>query len=430
MTERNLFPLAVQGAETEDVESLSSYLLRLAALHGVTTSQLLAHLSGFAPRSSIASYRSLQATPSALFIRANKTTELLVNSLADTNVEAIDVLRSTTFLPLGGALKRSMGEFSRYLRWCPACMSEQLRDGVPPHFKLSWLLNDIKACRHHRLLLRMQCPKCKREQDSMARWRSLSECCHCGAPLSSIGRRDRIVLDPLGTAPDLLLLIAQMAMKPLATFPSGAIQAYLHRLLSNAAADASEIELFRSVPYEKCLRYASSTEPVTLRTARQIAYYLEVPIYDLLSGARGTSRSFGFSFKRSTPLSRSQRKSPRAKQRDQLRRKLQPWCRRTPRSLAYIARRIGVSTGALRYHCPDISKRLIERRVQYLIEEKERKRALAKKSVTDAIEAWSIGSQRPISRKGLLKKIPWQRIGIPKRTMLSAIESAVPVDSL
>jgi DNA-binding CsgD family transcriptional regulator len=429
MTQYKLFPLAVRGAGTEEVESLSSYLLRLAAFHGVTSTQLIAHLSDFAPRLNLPSYRSLQATPPATLIRANKTTELLVNSLVDANVEAADVLRSTTFLPLGGALKRSMGEFSRYLRWCPACMSEQLKEGTTPYFKLSWLLNDVKACRHHRMLLRMQCRKCSRKQDGMSRWSSLSMCCHCGASLSSIGKKDRIVLDPIGAAPDLLLLIAQMAIRPSATFPVGAVQQYLYQVLARAADNAFEIELFRAVPYEQCLRYASSSEPVTLRTARRIAYYLEVPIYDLLSGAKGTSRSFGFSFKRSTPLSTPLRKSPRARQRDLLRKKLKQWCKQKPRSLAEIARRLGVSTGALRYHCPDISKRLIERRKQYLIEETERKERLARDSVASAMAAWNAEYQGPISRKGLLRVIPWQGGRIPKRVILSTIEAALPLDA-
>jgi len=409
----SLYPLALRGAGTEDIEALPSYLIRLATTHGVSVHQLLLHLAVGSPPEHVNAHRTLQAADLPTLIRANATTEFLVQLLADSQVEHIETLRSATLLPLRQALNRSTRDFSQQLRWCPACFQEQVRDGDQAYFKLIWLLRDVKACRHHHMYLKDECQQCSKPLDSKSRWPSAAYCCHCEVPLFRMTKRDRVVLDSQAAALDLVLLIADMVVAPNATFPPHGVSRYLRRLLDVAANTRQEIDLYRSIPYEECWRYTSDSEPITLRTARRIAYRLEVPIYPLLLGGDAVNKSFGFAFERPLPFWLTRPNRAHAPNREWLRSSLLKWLKKPPRSLAQIATQLGVSGGALRYQCPDLVAEITSRWKQMMKEKRESKRKAAVSMVEMEISQWDLRHSIPISRKALLRVVREQS-NLPK----------------
>ncbi|QBH00943.1 TniQ family protein [Xanthomonas oryzae] len=423
-----LYPLPLQGLGTEDVEALPSYLVRLAAAHGVSVHQLFAHLAPDASEDRVNAHRTLQATSLAALVRANATTDLLAQTLANIGVEKINALRSATFLPLREVLNRSMRGFSKELRWCPACLQEQMRSDTPVYFKLAWLLQDVKACRHHRMRLREVCRRCRKSLDGKSRWASLAKCCHCEAALFQMRRTDRIVLDPQATAPDLILLIADMAAAPSSVFPPHGVSSYLRKLLDLAVNTRHEIDLFRSLPYEECLRYASDNEPITLGTARRLAYYLEVPIFNLLLGGEGANRSFGFAFKRPLPVWLARPHRSRSPHRDRLQSQLSEWLEKPPLPLARIAKRMGISTGALRYQCPDQVAMIASRWKQKAKEDRESKMKAAKLTIWTEIAHWDCRHKTPMSRKALMRVVR-EKSSLPKHILRRAIVELYPSES-
>jgi len=422
-----LYPLSLQGAGTEDIEALPSYVVRLAAAHGVSVHQFLLHLASRAPPEHANAFRTLEVADLPSLVRANTTTEFLVQVLADSHVEQIETLGSATLLPLRHVLNRAAGYFSKQFRWCPACFDEQMRSGDPAYFKLSWLLRDIKACRHHRLQLKERCRKCNKPLNLKSRWLSVAHCCHCEASLFHMTKRDRIVLDPHAAAPDLLLLIADMVATPENVFPPRGVSRYLRGLLDVAANTKQEIDLFRSISYEECWRYASDDEPVTLRTARRLAYYLEVPIYHLLLGGDATSRSFGFAFKHPLPSWMTRPHRLHSPNREWLQSSLSSWLKKSPRSLRYIAKQLGVSVGAMRYQCPNLVATIAARRKQKIKEDRENKQRSAVMMVCTEISHWNLHHRAPISRKALLRAIR-QKSTLPKHILRRAIAELLPAE--
>lgn len=400
-------------------------LVRLAAAHGVSVHQLFAHLAPDASEERVNAHRTLQATGLAAFVRANATTDLLVQTLANIGVEKLDALRSATFLPLREVLNRSMRGFSKEFRWCPACLQEQMRSDTPSYFKLAWLLQDVKACRHHRMRLREVCRRCRKPLDGKSRWASLANCCSCKAPLFQMRRTDRIVLDPQATAPDLILLIADMAAAPSSVFPPHGVSSYLRKLLDLAVNTRHEIDLFRSLPYEECLRYASDNEPITLGTARRLAYYLEVPIFNLLLGGEGANRSFGFAFKRPLPVWLARPHRSRSPHQHRLQSQLSEWLEKPPLPLARIARLMGVSTGSLRYQCPDQVAIISSRWKKKVRDARDLKIKNAKLLVWTEIAHWDFRQKAPMSRKALMR-IVRNNSDLPKHLLRKAISELYP----
>ncbi len=235
----------------------------------------------------------MAAQPFTASVRPNTTTEHAVEILARSRCETRDQLRRSTFLYLSPALARAYNTYSRRLRWCPACLYEQPLMGCEPYIKLVWLLNGVRACHIHQLVLRDTCPHCGRYPRPWSGWSSFSLCPHCNGPLDTVSPCDQIDLTPEASAPDLVSLVEGIATRTL-PFPVGAVNRYVDRVFDEAWAGERELALWEKLPRDECLRYSSPDEPVTLAIARRIAFRLEVPILELLDSDRPTTRSFGF----------------------------------------------------------------------------------------------------------------------------------------
>lgn len=422
----HLYPLPLQGVGGEDIEALPSYVLRLATAHGVSLHQMMGHLVQCSVGAGHPRPPALQASQPAALIRPNTVTAWLVETLSALEAAPIETLRTATLLPLREALSRSLRDFSSMLRWCPLCIEEQVRANQPAHFKLVWLLNDVTVCHHHRLPLRQTCRRCRKPLNSCGRWPSLAACVHCQAPLSLLAKRDSRVLDPQNAAPDLVRLIAQMAAAPMARLPAHAVAQALCKVFDAVVNTPEEIDRFRKLTYDDCLRYASSSEPMTLRTARRIAYFLEIPIYDLLRGGEETSRAFGFALQRDLPHTMRLHRTAPSPTRAALTEKIDQWHEREPVSLRQIAREIGTSTGALRYHCPKQAAVLTARWRQHLRQVRDQQRHAAMLATWTEIAHWELRYAEPMTRKGLLR-IVRQKTKLPKHLLRKALAALYPL---
>jgi AcrR family transcriptional regulator len=91
-----------------------------------------------------------------------------------------------------------------------------------------------------------------------------------------------------------------------------------------------------------------------------------------------------------------------------------------PPSLREIARRIGVSVGALRHHAPAIVKRLADSRRSHLRTARRAKKQAALVAVRNGVRHWSKLHSSPIARKSLLKSL-MKETGLPKELLRKAI---------
>lgn len=421
---RSLMPLRLQGTGTRNIESLPSYLLRLSSAHGVTPGRLFRYLLNTYP-GGIEVGSVLGSQPFPAVARPTSTTDELIGLLAMGRCEHIDQLRRATFLFLSPALARSPKSFSNHLRWCPGCLHDQQASGVPAHHKLSWLLSDVKNCEVHQVALRESCPHCDLTPSPAGGWWDLTLCPSCNGALDKITRSDTLDASPEGIAPDLLSVVEGIASRS-EPFPPGCVNRYVDRVFSEAWASEREMELWKRLPKDECIRYAEANEPVTLGAARRIAFRLEVPMLELLEASRPTLQSFGFANDAPLPAPMQPTRKPHSIGRELLRIRLDhklKWMLKgydSPRSLRQIARSLSVSVGAIQYHAADLAEQIINFHSMHQASEASRRRHEAAAAVRQCLEADRKGE--PLSKKGVLRDLR-STTRLPKNLLMAEIKA-------
>lgn len=431
MSRADFLSLPIQGEGTAEIESLSSYLLRLAVLHAVAPGTLVRIMLDRLPAEPLAVERKAFLVPISAFIRPNATTESMVRALSVSTGMPAPQLECMTFLATKEALDRAQRAFSQHLRWCPACLREQQTSGSPVYFKLAWQLQMIETCDIHGVRLRDSCPACAAKQAGQWSRDRLDLCCRCAASLSQAP-----VLGELSAHRyrQLHELIAYIATHPGIRFSKSGVARVLSTLLDEAWRHHEEGSLYRLIPRDECLRFASPEEPITIQVALRIAFRLRVPVVALLHGdISGTNRPLLPSA--DEPLPKVIAPIPRgAHARIE---QVSPIVSGavtgaesgSPMSLKMLARTAGVSVGYLRYRfpawvrqiaaCNSAAHRLSQAQVAGRI-----------RAQVDEIEAELLGQNGGIlSRKQALRRVI-KRSGLPKHRVRAEINARVAAPTL
>jgi hypothetical protein len=180
-----LYTLEPLGLGTAQVESLTSYVARLAVAHRVSVSTLV--LEEILP---------LFGQPKARtsILAANSCSLLRVNDLSKEFVWILQRLTGCLDLPyltiLPWASVMTTQETVRPHRaWCSGCLEEQRTRGEGVYEFLWWSFQAIKICPRHAQPLQMQCPHCDQQQPWLG---SRSQVGYCSACQTWLG----IVPDP------------------------------------------------------------------------------------------------------------------------------------------------------------------------------------------------------------------------------------------
>ncbi|MDD2900393.1 MAG: TniQ family protein [Desulfuromonadaceae bacterium] len=173
-----LYGLEPIGIGTALVESLSSYLARLAAAHMLPVSALLRdvvaiHLPNddhnlekhIGPQRIVKNMNGMAPVTSNLVGVVEKLT-------GRTNLSAL------TMIPFSKVVSpyRLMSSESF---WCPYCLEEQKTSGTPVYFPLLWSLNHLKKCTLHRCPLTSVCPHCHEASSVIASRTVVGFCPFC-----------------------------------------------------------------------------------------------------------------------------------------------------------------------------------------------------------------------------------------------------------
>lgn len=417
-----LLPLKLLGVGTGNVEALPSYLVRLASVHAITTGKLLDVLSNGVqvPRGGLAA--ALQSQPSAFasLVRPNITTLQTLRAAALHSIESRDTLTQGTFAVLNPSLKRSADAYAPTVRWCPACLAEQVKDCGVAYLKLVWFLRDVRACIDHRVRLRDRCPTCRRFPRPVNRWNCIGTCQFCSGRLDQLTLDDTPAIDPQEAGPDLVRFVADLVQRK-TPFHVGSVNRYVRAVFGEAWASEREQALWKRLPRDDCLKYGSLAEPVTLPTARRLAYLLEVPICELLEGPAPSIQSFGFATEH--PLPAPMRAAKRRAKTDAMaieRHLTSALDEGRTCSLREAAREIGTTVGAMRYRFPVLVNRLSLLRSAHLAAELHRKKACARDALFSAVCSWPATQAKPLTRKALLAHL-FAHTKLPKNVLREAI---------
>ncbi len=428
----HLFQMPLRGAGSSEVEALSSYIYRLAIAHGVSAWQLLAYARSWygteVPRGAqlLAALRKSPDLP--IVVRPNELTKTIVDMLA--RATGNRTLSCSTFLALKDALDRSVGTFSKTLRWCRGCVADFIAADDPGYFKLAWHLVDVTHCPVHRLPLVDRCAKCQRPQRGTRRFDNCISCFSCGCPLSE-GTPQRSRPSWSHEGDDLIQLVAAIGVDSTLSFPNNGVREVLSKLFDNAWEHEQELKFYSIMPRDECLALISGDIPISLTMARKISFRLGIPLVDLLSGTIHDSAPGILNVEWTATLPSQMRPKTRLKRKERdvllerLNNSLNSAFAEHPPSLKALARDLGVSVGCLHYHFPQLAKEVIQRHKQWRIAEAERKARQARAAAL-AFFTSERYAHLPKSKKHALRVL-MRETGLPKnllrREILTAVEA-------
>jgi hypothetical protein len=168
------------------VESLTSYLARLASAHCLPVQPLLIEI--LAPELKIS---KIDHTFSRFF----KECACSVNGLGQyaedfqITLERLTLredLSQLTMLPWKSVFDPGgKGLNKPHKTWCPSCFREWEENGGPLYEPLIWTLSSVHTCEKHRIGLRSSCSECGSIQPILARIMPIGCCSSCGSRLWS-----------------------------------------------------------------------------------------------------------------------------------------------------------------------------------------------------------------------------------------------------
>ncbi|HDR8146026.1 TniQ family protein [Bacillus cereus] len=179
-----LYGLHPKRINTPFVESLSSYLIRLAEVHSVHLGDLLAYevapelgkqyLLNSIERGGNRFYdgaRTINGT--------GKNARDMIASLDKLtgikNLEALTLVRFKMIFPVRNLLRKS-------LAWCPKCLNELIeKDSL--YYPLIWCFTAYNVCINHKIYLEEHCPTCNKSIPFLHRKSRIGVCPYCQSHL-------------------------------------------------------------------------------------------------------------------------------------------------------------------------------------------------------------------------------------------------------
>lgn len=421
-----LMQVEIRGIGTPDVESLPSYIHRLACAHKVSASALLKSVAKWYrlkhPDKNICFNDDRFAGDISVYVRPNQATYDLVTMLS----EAIGNpnLFGTTFVSLNKAVVRTQGIFSHKIRWCPYCVKHFESNNDEGYFKLMWTVSSITHCHTHNSLLVDQCPVCKEEQGGYSYKIEPSRCQKCGSSLSLTNENNtEFKLSWNAQGLDMMSIVEYISNNPTYIFPENSIKKVITHEFDKAWSSNTEDELWKIIPKNECIGISEGNIPITIKRARILSHRFGVDISDLLCGDITKSPAMlnpDWSSDLPDDIKPVKRKNTRSQ--DIILSMVHSAMgsnKDNPKPLRFYSRYAGVSVGYLHYNFKTLSERIISVYLAWKADEKIRKKQEAYDEAIKRIVSHG-GAPEKFSKKGALRKII-ETTGLPKDVVRKAI---------
>lgn len=345
-----IYYVAPEGEGTGEIESLSSYLVRLANAHGVPLSRFFFFTEPQARRQQL--LRGILAGSMDIYNRPNQTAEHMIDWLATHGPISEDRLRRLSFAGLMPGIRRDTKGVKTLLRWCPLCFAEAEAADSPPYLRLAWSPKVVTFCPVHRLLLIDRCVECGARQRVARVPLEFRRCSDCQKPLSIIPVHDVLSCTPDHATCDLLALIEYLATTP-GRPRANAMQTFVEKVereRRQRAGDVSEPE----IDSDRVARISRGRIRPTLAQLRQVARGYNVSIGEILDGEPKQRPLALPTAERPTPVERVNRLDH-----EYVRERMNEYLRVMPSmkgSLKEAARYIGVSTKSISRVAPEAAQ--------------------------------------------------------------------------
>ncbi len=175
----NLYDIKPQNVLSKDVESLSSYLARLARAHVIDIKRLILELRNVY-RVEKGLHRTVSSNNLLGLNSVNKANRSLVLGLykctGNKNVKYLSLFALDNIINYSYVVKKSVF-------WCPHCLYFKRLNNNTIYVKLIWQMNIVMYCEKHNTCLENQCPSCSNTMDFFYK---VGYCNHCNSFLGHI----------------------------------------------------------------------------------------------------------------------------------------------------------------------------------------------------------------------------------------------------
>lgn len=358
MTMTDYIPVLPLGLDTIEVEAFGSLFCRMAKVHSVSVYTLAMHLRHWWKRSHPEDDRAKKSVvnatnPMLCGYGANVETYLSIVKEAT----GCETLGRTTFLALKDALDPiGHGVVRADRAWCPACLEEAHQEGRPFYDRLAWAIPAVRRCPIHKISLSTECPSCHATQLHYHHLGAMDYCCKCKSPLRSNPNTWEVIPHAQlyeRECLDLVIKISKGELRAVADSYSTFIKVFAEYL----SPLNKKISKF-AYKQPRRPQLARENRPPRLGTLLRRCAAFGVNPADVLSDPESAARSACLlEFARlNLPSTAKPRRADElielAKHR--LDRELDETRIRAVPSLRQIAREVGVSTGFLNFHFPDL----------------------------------------------------------------------------
>jgi hypothetical protein len=264
-----LYARAPEGAGTPQVESLTSYITRLAAAHCWPTRTLMEREIG--PRLGwTSSLTTLLKNGAYCLNGAGHAAAKGVDALEDLTGQS--GLVGLTLLPWRAVFaQRALIRAQR--AWCPQCFDAWRQRDTPIYEPLIWAVAAVSACAYHRRRLCTQCPRCGAQgQPVIGSWAQPGRCSSCGTWLGSASKSAESCEEEFWTTEAVGDMLATAGRELL---PHNVLVAALVRRIDeytrgNIAAFATLIQRPRNTVWLWCNGQILPSLPTVLQLCRQL----------------------------------------------------------------------------------------------------------------------------------------------------------------
>jgi len=278
---------------------------------------------------------------------------------------------------------------------------------------------------------------CGAYQSGVSKRRDSVSCFKCGSPLSTKYQDEPRTDSWESSCADLVDLGEAIASDAGLVFPAGGVRQVLATIFEKVWADEEERRFWKLMPRDTCIGIVTEDLPVTLPTARRVAYHLGMRLPELLAGTVAvTSDVLDPEWTSVLPETMRPRKRRGARVKPKVLEALRSLLakdenRRSPPALEAVASQLGVSVGYLHYHFPTIASEVLARHKEWVDSELRRKHLQARSAalmfLTDeryVLEAKSRKRALRVLRTetGLPKNILREEIGTAFRRRLSTTQ--------
>lgn len=172
------------GVGTGQVESLTSYMCRLAQSHCLSAGSMFLRTGGSSARMLIQHLAESKASRPSCRTLGNAHSLNGLWTAAEEWVEVLGLLTGRlrldllTLLPLTGVVAGNH-LLRKIQAWCPSCFAQDLRQHIPVHNRLIWSFRILSRCRVHEAPLSENCPFCGKAQSYISSFSLPGYCAFC-----------------------------------------------------------------------------------------------------------------------------------------------------------------------------------------------------------------------------------------------------------